>query len=949
METDPRMRLDRRPQTRSVSDLYEDLGSGFNASGSRQSQKKSSERTSSRTYKARRNDTSGMNEDGSDSDDALLLSEDRASSVGSSVGHFRATSSKGKKQEKLEPEDLHEKAVQRTNTLKTLKFKKNKPARSTDEKSTLKENQRSRTSAPNSEDSDSRIQKQLSGRNPSSIDKSPASVLKPVPQKSRNVEKPMSAGSTSKPQATSSQSSEKNSHRRKPTTRSNSSQNKVVILSSDSEEEEEVNSKRGRIRRGQKLHRASDFPCSPSPERTVKRKKPREFPVLSPLQTPVKQSSHSGSSYHEDLDRTPVPPKPKARQIPLPSPLSSQPASDHRNRKRKGKEPHEEPRGLPKTKPFPMAIGGSPGNSPLSDTSMGSRSRKRLTDDLELEDSSSRKRKRQEDGDPILDTYDHDEDEDYDSIFNSDVDPKKLCPFCDAPLPKTPSPLLQAMVKEAIAKSKPDPRPTNRLGRKTVTIGSYIHICQRHDFESVTLPQAEAKGWPKTIEFDKLEARVAKLKSKLQEIIADDQWQDQLGGDSELWELQADSPRALCVFWQDALKEVREKGSKVAANVKNQFSTFHRTQPGYYGELGSVIIHHALYELFPPASIEPKLVEPLDPKEFIRRVLVPEVGVRLIMEDRKLRGASGFNEGLEILRESSAYGVAMFPDDGGGGDLRKGRKWEEKQPEITTVDAMLQEKARRRRKELEEEEREEDAIRKQKQRNEDRMSSKGRKSPVSPVAADVTQPTPRPRPKPKRVGKASSQIDDLATESTPSEADHDFILDDNGGDPEGLLSEKDYDDWDELSKAEAEWNLMDVNFRASFERSPSEGLAPPSPTGSQASRSSHRSRRKAAERANSKIFSISSEDSSDEADPQSKYDRRSKGKRRATSRAPKSEVKEKSTPKPQSKTVMQQARGRALKRSQENSKWGTSLRDPPPSPTRSPGDWLFSDSSQPLA
>ncbi|EEB94317.1 hypothetical protein MPER_06885, partial [Moniliophthora perniciosa FA553] len=121
----------------------------------------------------------------------------------------------------------------------------------------------------------------------------------------------------------------------------------------------------------------------------------------------------------------------------------------------------------------------------------------------------------------------------------------------------------------------------------------------------------------------------------------------------------------MCVSERGAAGMLKEKGSKVAANVKSQFSNFEKTQPGYYGELGSVIIHHALYELFPPSSIEPHLVAPLDPKEFIQRVLVPEVGVRLIMEDKKLVGGAGTREAVQILRDSSKYGVAMFPEDGG--------------------------------------------------------------------------------------------------------------------------------------------------------------------------------------------------------------------------------------------------------------------------------------------
>lgn len=78
-----------------------------------------------------------------------------------------------------------------------------------------------------------------------------------------------------------------------------------------------------------------------------------------------------------------------------------------------------------------------------------------------------------------------------------------------------------------------------------------------------------------------------------------------------------------------------------------------------YGELGSVIIHRTLYTLF-GSETSPNLVQPLTVREFIGRVLVPEVGMRLIMEDLAL----DMERAAEVLRASATYGVSMFPDDG---------------------------------------------------------------------------------------------------------------------------------------------------------------------------------------------------------------------------------------------------------------------------------------------
>lgn len=108
-----------------------------------------------------------------------------------------------------------------------------------------------------------------------------------------------------------------------------------------------------------------------------------------------------------------------------------------------------------------------------------------------------------------------------------------------------------------------------------------------------------------------------------------------------------------------------------------------------YGELGYLIIHQTIYQLFPPDTIEPDSITPLTPADFIQRILVPEVAVRLIMEDLHSTYASA----LKTLRESVEYGVAMFPDT--GGDNEEGTK---------AADEVVKERARARRKQLLEEE-----------------------------------------------------------------------------------------------------------------------------------------------------------------------------------------------------------------------------------------------------
>lgn len=108
-----------------------------------------------------------------------------------------------------------------------------------------------------------------------------------------------------------------------------------------------------------------------------------------------------------------------------------------------------------------------------------------------------------------------------------------------------------------------------------------------------------------------------------------------------------------------------------------------------YGELGYLIIHQTIYQLFTPEALDPDSTAPFTPSEFIQRILVPEAAVYLIMEDLQ----STYSNAIKTLRESVEYGVAMFPDT--GGDNEEGMK---------AADDVVKEQARMRRKQLLEEE-----------------------------------------------------------------------------------------------------------------------------------------------------------------------------------------------------------------------------------------------------
>jgi hypothetical protein len=200
-----------------------------------------------------------------------------------------------------------------------------------------------------------------------------------------------------------------------------------------------------------------------------------------------------------------------------------------------------------------------------------------------------------------------------------------------------------------------------------------------------------------------------------------------------------------------------------------------------------VIIHQTLYSLFPPSSFDPTLIAPLTPTEFIQRILVPEAAVGLILEDRELdpQNDKHKEKAVKILRESAAYGVAMFPDAdtniGGDGKGKTDDDWD-----MGVGDEIVRERARVRRKELEEEERmEEEWIKKeaaQAARNvsgknmagrEERKvkgKRKGKATGQEVVEISETSDTGRLRPKARKGQRGRTPVDVDLTSDTSGRA-----------------------------------------------------------------------------------------------------------------------------------------------------------------------------------
>ncbi|KAJ7030051.1 RTC4-like domain-containing protein [Mycena alexandri] len=243
------------------------------------------------------------------------------------------------------------------------------------------------------------------------------------------------------------------------------------------------------------------------------------------------------------------------------------------------------------------------------------------------------------------------------------TDPRTLCPYCDTVLPAHCSSKLVYLLDMAKSVSSSESRPANPLGRKAPML-VYASLCSRHHFESEVAVEGALNGWPTSIAWEELSQRVRAMKDPLQKILGDPGAPIVYKGQTtvNLETLAADftGPRMECIFWTEVLQELKLKGSRQVAGVHGQFDTFKQMQPGYYGELGSVIIHETLYDLFPETSVNLDFLHPFDRRDFIGRILVPEVGMRLIMEDLSLDNAAA---AVKVLRASASYGVGMFPAD----------------------------------------------------------------------------------------------------------------------------------------------------------------------------------------------------------------------------------------------------------------------------------------------
>ncbi|GBB95873.1 hypothetical protein RclHR1_26300001 [Rhizophagus clarus] len=219
--------------------------------------------------------------------------------------------------------------------------------------------------------------------------------------------------------------------------------------------------------------------------------------------------------------------------------------------------------------------------------------------------------------------------DDLDLDLNLDLTPKShnLCPYCDEILPD----ILPEKLKDQL----------QNLQNKSITEEERWSFCIMNHGELNIVPLGLSKGYPEYIDFNVLPSRIIKFEKDLIEII-------NRNISSYYWDIAS-----------SIYKEVGYNKAKAPMMLMNRFEVF---QPGYYGFSGLYIIVNTLMDLFINFNnLTKEQTYPLNPMDFIYEVLVPEVTLRLIQEDRN--NNITLEDARKILTDSVEFGVYMHSDE----------------------------------------------------------------------------------------------------------------------------------------------------------------------------------------------------------------------------------------------------------------------------------------------
>lgn len=164
---------------------------------------------------------------------------------------------------------------------------------------------------------------------------------------------------------------------------------------------------------------------------------------------------------------------------------------------------------------------------------------------------------------------------------------------------------------------------------------AHFGYCQRHE-TATTLAAGKSKGYPTSIDFTFLKSRVVKTLPEIRKII----------------ERPVES---------EFMTKLRSKTSRrTAAAPMSMMNFFEDSQPGYYGTRGAEVISQTIMsgcgnDIRGSDARYEDVIYCGGVINFISSVLVPEVGVRLIMNDMDVTR----DEAKQIMRDSVSFGTAI--------------------------------------------------------------------------------------------------------------------------------------------------------------------------------------------------------------------------------------------------------------------------------------------------
>ncbi|KAI1298030.1 hypothetical protein EDD11_006888 [Mortierella claussenii] len=180
--------------------------------------------------------------------------------------------------------------------------------------------------------------------------------------------------------------------------------------------------------------------------------------------------------------------------------------------------------------------------------------------------------------------------------------------------------------------------------RNRVSLMDRFEFCRVHVAEERIVPPGLKNNYPLLIDFGRLAERVQRIEQDLRGII---------------------ERTVQSTFLDMVLNRYKQMGTLGARNPHVVMANVEQTMPGYYGSKGSAELSKIIARLFLETDIlTHELAHPQKPIEYIQQVLVPEAGLRLIVEDRAaikrsicLRGGYGNGSRHELGRDNKEEDV----------------------------------------------------------------------------------------------------------------------------------------------------------------------------------------------------------------------------------------------------------------------------------------------------